>query len=248
VQYKLEICVDSLESAINAQIAGADRVELCDNLVEGGTTPSYGTILSARNNLSIGLDVIIRPRGSDFLYSDQEYDIMRRDIEVCNEAGVDGISIGILQADGTIDVERTSRLIGFARPMSVTFHRAFDLCSDPLKGLEDIISAGANRLLTSGQMDCAANGADLLARLVNKAGDRIIIMPGGGINESNISWIAGISGAKEFHLTGRSIVESEMVFRKPGISMGGIQGIPEFSRKVADEQKIRNIIEILKLI
>lgn len=248
VQFKLEICVDSVQSAINAQVAGADRVELCDNLVEGGTTPSYGTILSARNNLNIGLNVIIRPRGSDFLYSDQEYDIMRRDIEICGEAGVDGIVTGILLADGTIDIERTSRLIEFASPMSVTFHRAFDMCKDPFKGLADIISSGARRILSSGQKDNAADGAELLGKLIKMAGEKIIIMPGGGLDESNLARIANISGAKEFHLTGRSIVESEMIFRKQGISMGGIPGIPEYSRKVADNERIKKFIEILKMI
>ncbi|MCX6334426.1 MAG: copper homeostasis protein CutC, partial [Bacteroidia bacterium] len=137
MNFKLEICVDSVESAINAQIGGADRVELCDNLLEGGTTPSFGSIASARENLSIGLHVIIRPRGGDFLYSDLEYDLMRRDIDLCGEAGVDGIVIGILRSDGSIDIERTQRLIGLAFPMSATFHRAFDVCSDPLSGLED---------------------------------------------------------------------------------------------------------------
>lgn len=248
MQFKIEICADSVESAINAQMAGADRVELCNNLFEGGTTPSPGTILSARNNLDISLNVLIRPRGSDFLYSDQEYDIMRRDIEVCGEAGIDGIVIGILRADGTIDVERTSLLIEFARPMLVTFHRAFDMVADPERALEDIISTGASRVLTSGQRANAFDGVDQLASLVRAAGERIVIMPGGGIDESNIASIASISRAKEFHLTGRSIVESAMSFRKHGISMGGIPGIPEFSRKIADQQKIRNIIEILKLI
>lgn len=248
MQFKLEICADSVESAINAQMAGADRIELCDNLAEGGTTPSFGTILSVRNNLVINLNVIIRPRGSDFLYSDMEYDIMRRDIEVCGEAGIDGIVIGILQADGTIDIERTAYLVELAHPMSVTFHRAFDMCADPEKALEDVISTGASRLLTSGQKNNALDGADLLSALVRLAGDRIIVMPGGGINGINIASIARISGAKEFHMTGRSAIESEMSFRKPGISIGGIPGIPEFSRKIADQRKIRNIIEILKLI
>ena len=248
MQFKLEICADSVESAINAQMAGADRIELCENLAEGGTTPSFGTILSARNSLVINLNVIVRPRGSDFLYSDMEYDIMRRDIEVCGETGVDGIVIGILRADGTIDVERTANLVELARPMSVTFHRAFDMCADPEKALEDVISTGAERLLTSGQRNSAQDGVDLLKALVKLAGERIIIMPGGGINESNIASIARISDAKEFHMTGRSVIESEMSFRKPGISMGGISGFPEFSRKIADQQKIRNIIEILKLI
>jgi copper homeostasis protein len=177
-----------------------------------------------------------------------EYDIMRRDIEVCGEAGIDGIVIGILQADGTIDIERTAYLVELAHPMSVTFHRAFDMCANPEKALEDVISTGASRLLTSGQKNNALDGADILASLVKLAGDRIIVMPGGGINDINIASIARISGAKEFHMTGRSPIESEMSFRKPGISIGGIPGIPEFSRKIADQRKIRNIIEILKLI
>ena len=176
MKFKLEICVDSLESAIVAQTAGADRVELCNNLIEGGTTPGYGTIISVRNNLTIGMNVIIRPRGSDFLYTDPEFDIMRRDIEACGEAGADGIVIGILRNDGNIDIERTSRLIEFARPMEVTFHRAFDMCLDPVKGLEDIILTGAERVLTSGQMNSAFEGADIIRNLVKQADNRIIIM------------------------------------------------------------------------
>jgi copper homeostasis protein len=247
MKFKLEICVDSLESAINAQIAGADRVELCDNLMEGGTTPGFGTIVTVRNNLTIEVNVIIRPRGSDFLYSDAEFDIMRRDIDMCGEAGIDGVVIGILLPDGNIDIERTSKLIEIARPMNVTFHRAFDMCPDPVKGLEDIIVAGADRVLTSGQMNDAEVGIPVIESLVKQAGRRIIIMPGGGLNEINISRIAKETAATEFHLTGRKVVESEMIFRKPGISMGGIPGIPEFSRKVADIEKISNIINLLKL-
>ena len=155
MKFSLEICVDTVESAIEAQNAGADRVELCSNLMEGGTTPGYGTITSARHNLDIGLNVIIRPRGGDFLYSDQDYDVMRREIDICGECEVDGVVLGILNTDGSVDLERTARLIEFARPMSVTFHRAFDMCSDPVKGLEEIILAGADRLLTSGLKDKA---------------------------------------------------------------------------------------------
>ncbi len=245
MEFKLEICVDSVASAINAQEAGADRVELCDNLFEGGTTPGFGTLVSARNNLTIGLNVIIRPRGGDFLYDDLEYDIMRRDIEVCGENGVDGVVIGILRSDGSIDVERTSKLIQLARPMSVTFHRAFDMCSNPEKGLEDVISSGADRLLTSGQKNLVPEGIELITRLVSQAGDRIIIMPGGGINLSNIGFVAKQTHAKEFHLTGRKIINSEMIFIRDGISMGGYPGIPEFSRKVADLETIKKIIDIL---
>jgi copper homeostasis protein len=248
MEFILEICIDSVESAVNAQTAGADRVELCSNLSEGGTTPSYGTIVAVRNNLDIGLNVIIRPRGSDFLYSDTEFDSMRRDIEICGEAGANGIVTGILQADGNIDIERTSYLIEFARPMSVTFHRAFDMCPDPLKGLEDIICTGADRILTSGQRDNSADGAPAIAQFIKQAGNRIILMPGGGINEFNIGNIARITGAKEFHMTARTEIGSEMIFRKTGISMGGSADVSEFSRKVADTQKIKKIIEILKLI
>ncbi len=244
--FTLEICVDSVESAINAQIAGADRVELCGNLNEGGTTPGYGTIVSARNNLDIGLHVIIRPRGGDFLYSDLEYDIMRRDVEACGECGVDGIVTGILNAGGTIDVERTARLVEFAAPMPVTFHRAFDMCADPIRGIEDVIATGAARLLSSGQKDKATDGVELLRQLVIIAGDRLTVMPGGGINETNVAQIASLTGAKEIHLTGRMIIESGMIFRRPGISMGGVPDVPEFSRRVADPERIRNIITILK--
>ena len=248
MKFKLEICVDSLESAIIAQTAGANRVELCDNLIEGGTTPGYGTIVSVRNNLTIGMNVIIRPRGSDFLYSDPEFDIMRRDIEVCGEAGADGIVVGILLRDGNIDIERTSRLIEFARPMEVTFHRAFDMCLDPVKGIEDIILSGAERVLTSGQKNNASEGSEIIRNLVKQSDNRIIIMAGGGINESNIASIAGITGASEFHLTGRKVIDSEMIYRKSGISIGDPVGKTEFSRKVADHEKIANIINILNLI
>jgi copper homeostasis protein len=244
--YKLEICVDNVESAIIAQSAGADRVELCGNLIEGGTTPSHGTIISARNNLTIGLHVIIRPRGGDFLYSDLEYDIMRRDIEMCGENGVDGIVLGILRPEGIIDIERTAKLIEFAHPMSSTFHRAFDMCTDPRQRLEDVIATGAQRILTSGQKETAFKGTKLISELVAKSGNRIIIMPGSGINESNILTIASVTGATEFHLTGRKVIESEMIFRRSGISMGGHPGIPEFSRKVADPDIIKNIADILK--
>ena len=248
MNFRLEICVDSIESAINAQIAGADRVELCANLTEGGTTPGFGTICVTRNNLTIGLHVLIRPRGADFLYSDPEYDIMRRDIDACGECGVDGIVLGILEAGGAIDIERTAKLIEFARPMSVTFHRAFDMCNDPFKGLEDVIAAGAHRLLTSGQSDNADKGAKLISQLIGIAGKRIIIMPGSGINDSNIAGIAKITGAREFHLSGRKVIDSEMIFRRQNISIGGHSDIPEFSRKIADPDMIGRIINNLKLI
>lgn len=248
MEFKLEICVDSVESAINAQSAGADRIEFCDNLIEGGTTPGYGAIISARNNLSIKLHVIIRPRGGDFLYSDLEYDIMRRDIEICGESGVDGIVAGILLPGGNIDVDRTAKLFEFAYPMSATFHRAFDMCGDPVQGLEDIIATGASHLLTSGLKNRAQDGIELLRQLIIQAGDRITIIPGGGIDETNAALIMTATKAKEIHLTGRKAVDSEMIFRRQGINMGGIKGVPEFSRMVADPERIKKIIEVLKMI
>ena len=246
MNYLTEICIDSVDSALTAQAAGADRVELCDNLTEGGTTPSFGMIATVRSNIDISLNVIIRPRGGDFLYNDIEYDVMRRDIDICGESGVNGIVIGILTADGRIDLERTSRLVECARPMSVTFHRAFDLCADPFAGLEAVIAAGADRLLTSGLKNKAADGAGLIAELVNKAGKRIIIMPGSGIKSTNIALLAQITGAHEFHFTGREKVESMMVYRRSGISMGGTYAEDEFLRKTASFAAIKSCIDALK--
>lgn len=242
---RLEICVDSVESALIAQSAGADRVELCDNLIEGGTTPGYGSISSARRNLDIDLHVLIRPRGGDFIYSDLELDIMRRDIDICGELGVNGIVAGILRAEGTVDIDRTSRLIELAYPMTVTFHRAFDMCADPLQSLEDVISTGAKRLLTSGQSNRAKDGIKLIRQLVAEAGDRIIVMPGGGIDDTNILSIITGTSAKEVHMTGRKSISSEMKFRRDGIRMGNSPELTEFTRKIADYEKIRGILNIL---
>jgi copper homeostasis protein len=214
--------------------------------MEGGTTPGLGTISSARSNLTIGMHVLIRPRGGDFLYSDNEYDIMRREIDLCGGCDVDGIVLGILEPDGTIDIDRTAKLTELARPMSVTFHRAFDMCIDPFKGLEDVIASGADRLLTSGQKNKTPEGLVLINELVRQAGKRIIIMPGSGINESNIAETAEITGAKEFHLTAGKVIESKMIFHQPNISMGGVSNVSEYSRKVADPEMITRIIKILK--
>jgi copper homeostasis protein len=248
MKFKLEICVDNIASAIIAQESGADRIELCGSLPEGGTTPGLGTIRYVRENVSIGLHVIIRPRGGDFLYSKAEYEIMKRDIDICGENDVNGIVLGILLPDGNIDVERTAKLIEFSRPMSATFHRAFDLTDDPLKSLEAVISTGSDRLLTSGQMNKAEDGLDLINKLVEISDDRIIIMPGSGINESNIRLIAESTHAKEFHLTGRKIIDSGMIFRRDDVSLGGSYDQSEFTRKIADGEIIRSIISKLKLI
>ena len=248
MKFKLEICVDSVESALNAQGAGADRVELCNNLQDGGTTPGFGTISLARKRISIEINAIIRPRGGDFLYSDLEYEIMRREIDNCGVCGINGVVLGILRSDGSVDVERTAYLAEAAKPMSVTFHRAFDMCNDPFKGLEDVIASGADRILTSGQENKAEDGTGLIKLLVARAKDRIIIMPGSGINESSIVRIATETGAEEFHFTGRKVIDSGMIFRRKNISMSGSSDLSEFSRKVADPVMIRSIINKLKMI
>ena len=241
---KLEVCIDSLESGINAQSGGADRVELCDNLYEGGTTPSIGMIKVMREKLSIKLNVIIRPRGGDFLYSEEEFEVMKANILTVKEAGGDGVVIGLLLPDGEIDIERTKELVELARPMSVTFHRAFDMTPDPFKALDEIISTGADRLLTSGQQNMVPDGVELVKELVRYSDGRIIIMPGAGINANNIAEIAGKTEVTECHITGRSIMESGMKYRKDGIYFGGLAEIPEFTRLVADVEKVQKMKDI----
>lgn len=244
--FTLEICVDSVESATIAEAAGAGRIELCSSLAEGGITPSAGLIEAVRNNITIDLNVIIRPRGGDFLYSDTEFSVMRRDIERAGEAGADGIVTGILNRDGSVDIDRTALLVEYASPMRVTFHRAFDMCRDAGKALDDIIATGASRILTSGQARTAIEGARAIKGLVASAGDRISVMPGGGIDEYNIALLATTTGAREYHLTGRRHTDSMMTFRRKGIYMGDSRLQSEYSVRLADADRIRAIIMILK--
>ena len=202
----LEACVDSIDSALAAQAGGAFRVELCDNLEEGGTTPSLAQIQIARKLLNIKLHVIIRPRGGDFLYNDIEFERMKQEIRMCGKAGCDGVATGILCADGNIDFQRNSELIHIAHQysMSVTFHRAFDRCRNLFQSMEDIIRLGCNRILTSGGKDSAYEGREIIRELIQQAGERIIIMPGAGITVENIAALVKTTGLKEFHGTFRS--------------------------------------------
>ena len=218
--YKFEICANSTASCKAAQEGGADRVELCSGIPEGGTTPSFGMIRKARESIGIGLNVIIRPRGGDFLYSKDELDEMVFDIKTAIDLGADGLVFGCLTREGSVDKEAMSRLMEASAGVPVTFHRAFDHSSDPFQALEDIIGLGCARILTSGCRPTAMEGAGLLASLVKKAEDRIIIMPGCGVNEGNIAEIARLSGAREFHFSAREPVESGMIFRNPDVAMG----------------------------
>jgi copper homeostasis protein len=245
LSFLLEICVDSVESAIAAESAGAGRLELCSALSEGGVTPSAGLIESVRRNTGIKMHVLIRPRSGDFLYSGSEFSVMRRDIDNAGENGADGIVTGLLLSDGTIDVERTALLVEYASPMSVTFHRAFDMSRDHLKALEGVIDTGAERILTSGLARTAIEGAGLIKNLVMTAGDRIKIMPGGGINEYNIALLATSTGAGEYHLSARQQTGSRMTFRRKGIYMGDPRLQDEYILKNADAERIRSVIMIL---
>ena len=209
---KLEIIGFNIESCIAAQEAGASRIELCDNPTEGGTTPSYGFIKSAREKLSIDLYVMIRPRGGDFLYSDAEFEIMMQDIGMCKNLGCDGVVLGILAPGGNVDKKRCRQLIEYAYPLGVTFHRAFDRAKDPLQSMEDVIEIGCERILTSGLRLKAIDGIALLKKLIQQADDRIIIMPGSGVNADNIMQIAESTGAVEFHSSASIFLNSEMKY------------------------------------
>ena len=212
MSFKLEICSFDLASALTAQDAGAHRIELCAGPAEGGTTPGPGVIRAARERLHIDLYPIIRPRGGDFLYSDEEYDTMLKEVAWCKELGCNGVVIGILKSDGTIDKKRAARLVDLAYPLGVTFHRAFDWAANPFEAMEDIISIGCERILTSGQRPAAVEGATLINELVRQADDRIVIMPGSGVRSENILHLLEKTDANEFHTSARTKKPSQMEF------------------------------------
>src|SRR5262245_61676690 len=239
----LEICAYSVESAIAAQAAGADRVELCASPSEGGATPSYGSILIAGQNLKIELHVLIRPRGGDFLYSPREFAAMKEDIQICQQLGIDGVVLGILQPDGHVDKERCRELVRLAGPMSVTFHRAFDMAADALQSLEDVIETGCHRILTSGQANSAIEGAGLIAELIRRAGERIVIMAGAGVNEENLALLIESTGAHEFHTSARTLLPSNMRFRNPRVSLGSTLE-KEYEVLTIDLKRIQKMREI----
>ncbi len=201
-----------MESCIAAQEAGADRIELCGNPSEGGATPSFGFIQSARHSLQIELYVMIRTRGGDFLYNEEEYKIMKADIELCKKAGADGVVLGLLTKDGKVDKERCKRLADYAYPLGVTFHRAFDRTSNAAEALEDIIDIGCERILTSGLQPKAIAGQQLIRELIVQAGERIIVMPGSGVTSENIISLAETTGASEFHSSASVYKDSEMKY------------------------------------
>ena len=247
VSYTFEVCANSAESCIAAQEGGAHRVELCASMPEGGTTPSYGEIRMARNLVDIRLHVIIRPRGGDFLYSPRELDIMEEDIRVVRQIGADGVVFGCLTPDGELDMSAMQRLMKASEGMAVTFHRAFDYVKEPFAVMEELIALGVDRILTSGQQITAFAGRKLLSELVKCAGERIIIMPGCGINETNIAELAEVTAAREFHFSARENKQSRMILRNPALSMGG-NDMDEYVHPVTTSERVRRTIEALTVL
>jgi copper homeostasis protein len=242
--FTLEVCANSVESALAAEYGGAGRVELCDNLIEGGTTPSAGAMQTARQKLQIQVFPIIRPRGGDFCYSQIEFDIMQRDIQTAKDNGCDGVVFGILTPDGQIDMQRNGELVDLAHPMPTTFHRAFDMTRDPLKALDDLIELGLDRILTSGQRNRAIEGVELIAQLVQLSAGRIHIMPGSGVNEENIAEIIKKTNVRECHVSCRKTINSQMTYRNPDVSMGGHPDHSEYEISITDHERILRVVDL----
>jgi copper homeostasis protein len=237
-----EVCVDSAEAAVAAEAGGARRVELCSDLLEGGLTPSHGTLRVARERLRIDIMAMVRPRGGDFCYSDTEFAVMREDLLAARDLGANGLVFGLLNPDGTIDRDRTAELIALARPLPVTFHRAFDVSRDPFEALDTLVALGVDRVLTSGQEPSVLEGLELIAQLVARAAGRIIVMPGGGITARNVATIAAATGASELHFASLEPREGRMAFRNPRVFMGGTLRPPEYAIDVTRPESVAAVI------
>jgi copper homeostasis protein len=249
---QLEICVDSVESAIAAEMGGAQRVELCSALSEGGLTPSLGMIRAVRSRIGIGVNVMIRPRAGDFLYSEDEFSIMRDDIATAVEAGANGVVFGLLTGDGEIDVDRTGSLVNTTRlaaglsgrPLEVTFHRAIDMARNLDTAFESVVRTGANRILTSGAAQNAVLGSTRIARLVEAAEGRISVMVCGNVRPENVQKIAQATGAQEFHAALRRPIPSPVTYHNPGLSLGD-SGSDEYTRNVVVEEDVASLREAM---
>lgn len=234
----LEVAVFNISSALQAQSVGADRLELCQNPLEGGTTPSYGTLKTVREKVSIPVFPIIRPRGGDFLYDDAEFEVLKKDVQLCKELGFPGLVTGLLKKDGNVDIERTKELVDIAAPLEVTFHRAFDRTKDPFQALEDVIAAGCKRILTSGQVPNVANATSLIKQLIEKAGDRIIILQGSGVRSSNMQQLIDETGGVEYHSSARMNADSAMEFTVDSMN-------EKLTSTIVDEEEVKQMKQIL---
>jgi copper homeostasis protein len=236
----VEVCVDSAASAVAAQRGGAARIELCGSLIEGGITPSSGLIEITRAAISVDLHVMIRPRAGDFCYDADEFETMRRDIALAKRLGANGVVFGILNVSGNVDVARTRQLVDLARPLSVTFHRAFDMSADLFRALDDVYAAGPDRVLTSGGEPTSLQGRETILQLVKKAQGRIVIMPGSGIRPENARSLVDYTGVTEVHVGLRSSLPSPMLHHNPRISMGSLEG-REYQRFVVLDEEVRKL-------
>ncbi len=238
----VEICANSYKSAFNALIAGADRIELCSELAVGGITPSYGLIQKVKKELDIAVNVLIRPRSGDFTFSDDEFDVMKRDIQFCKDLGCSGIVSGILTKDAKIDIARTKELVALAKPLSFTFHRAFDWVINPVEAVHELIEMGVDRILTSGQASSAVHGLELLSNLKKASSDKIIIMPGGGISEKNIEQFKK-EKFKEIHFSATTLHKT---IEAPEVSMNSDRFFDETQIAYSDLKKLEKLIALVK--
>lgn len=242
---KIEICLENIESIIAAENSGADRVELCSDLFEGGLTPSLGMLRTARKHCSIAINVMVRPRGGDFCYSDLEFETMLENVRIIKEEGANAIVFGILNPDGTIDKKRSKQIIEAARPLEVTFHRAIDMTPSAIASLQTLIELGVERVLTSGLEATTMEGLITLKKMIRFAKDSIIVMPGGGISERNLEFINKELGAKEYHLSLKKEKQSQMLYKPNHIFMGGVLRQPEFSIKTVDGNKVKAVKDLI---
>jgi copper homeostasis protein len=237
----VEVCVDAVDSALAAERGGAQRVELCSSLVEGGVTPSAGLIATAHQKISIDLHVMIRPRPGDFYYSADEFAAMQRDVLMAKQLAADGVVFGLLGEDGKIDILRTRQLVDLARPLKTTFHRAFDMSVDRCQSVEHVVETGADRILTSGGARTALEGAATLRSLVETAAGRVIIMACGGIDDQNVKALVEKTGVREIHVGLRTSVASPMRYRNENISMGTVEG-SEYQRFIVLEDRVERLL------
>lgn len=244
-KFTLEVCADSVESVLAAERGGADRIELCQNIIIGGTSPSESMFLEVRKNSNIRLHALLRPRFGDFCYTEHEFQILKTEVKRFRELGADGVVIGMLKPDGTLDVEHLKELMDETGDMSVTLHRAFDVCRDPMEALEQAISLGFDTILTSGQEDSCGKGTTLLKQLVEKSARRIQIMAGAGVNADVIRPIYEKTGITTYHMTGKVVLQSEMQYRKENVNMG-LPSLSEFDIYRTDECEIRRARHVLE--
>ena len=245
MSYILEVCADSVQSAVAAQEGGADRIELCSGLVIGGLSPSPALFKQIRKYTDLKIRTLLRPRFGDFCYDDYEFQTLKEEVEMFRELGADGVVIGMLNPDGTLDMERMEVLVNAAGDIGITLHRAFDVCRDPYEALEQCASLGIDTILTSGQKSSAWEGRGLLAELAEQAAGRVEILAGAGVNPGVIEKLAGCTAVRAFHMSGKKVMDSRMEFRREGVPMG-IPGFSEFEIWQTDREKVRRAVQVLQ--